>query len=227
MKWTIVRNRIFAMYRWRLSLVWSANRLRYPLSLYQRRPETQSMIRLRRVKMRCQLGLKAQQERQSQARHTFLPNASSTEAPAAEPDQKVHHISLLATWRLEIFSPLLAIAALIAIAVTMSEYNKKEQPAWKYTINLNNLIAILSTLLRACMVAVVEEGKINVGSDECVNWLCMCSVISQLKWLWFRRPMPLQHLSHFDTAARGPWGSLRLLFRTKRLLVFEFRLPRL
>jgi hypothetical protein len=42
----------------------------------------------------------------------------------------------------------------------MVEYNEKEQPAWKYAINLNTLIAVLSILFRACMVLVTEEGKV-------------------------------------------------------------------
>ena len=33
----------------------------------------------------------------------------------------------------------------------------------------------------------------------------------------FRQPMPLRQLAHFDAATHGPWGSLRLLFRTKTL----------
>jgi hypothetical protein len=100
--------------------------------------------------------------------HAFLPNASPAGNRIVNYTQK-GYTSLLATWWLEIVSLLLAMAALIAIAVTMSEYNKKEQPAWKYTVNLNTLIAILSTLLRACMVAVAEEGKIKLELNEHVD----------------------------------------------------------
>ncbi|KAI4685087.1 hypothetical protein J4E81_008899 [Alternaria sp. BMP 2799] len=39
----------------------------------------------------------------------------------------------------------------------MKEYNNKQQPEWKYKINLNTIIAILSTLMRACLVFVAEE----------------------------------------------------------------------
>ncbi|EUC38784.1 hypothetical protein COCCADRAFT_32149 [Bipolaris zeicola 26-R-13] len=81
----------------------------------------------------------------------------------------------------------------------MAKYNDKEQPEWRYSINLNTVIAVLATILRSCMVVVTEE------------------VISQLKWLLFRRPRPLWHLEHFDSAARGPWGSLLLFFRTRSL----------
>ncbi|EUC47687.1 hypothetical protein COCMIDRAFT_34755 [Bipolaris oryzae ATCC 44560] len=81
----------------------------------------------------------------------------------------------------------------------MAKYNDKEQPEWRYSINLNTIIAVLATVLRSCMVVVAEE------------------VISQLKWLLFRRPRPLWQLEHFDTATRGPWGSLLLFFRTRSL----------
>lgn len=73
---------------------------------------------------------------------------------------KNYRFSLLSTWWTETTSLAIATAAFIAIMVTMVEYNGKEQPAWKYAINLNTLIAILSTLLRACMVFVTEEGKV-------------------------------------------------------------------
>ncbi|EMD89921.1 hypothetical protein COCC4DRAFT_68261 [Bipolaris maydis ATCC 48331] len=87
----------------------------------------------------------------------------------------------------------------MAIVITMAKYNDREQPEWRYSINLNTIIAVLATVLRSCMVVVAEE------------------VIGQLKWLLFRRPQPLWNLEHLDTAARGPWGSLLLFFRTRSL----------
>jgi hypothetical protein len=49
-------------------------------------------------------------------------------------------------WWKEIASLLVAVLALIAIALILSMYNGHEQPAWKYSPNLSNLTAILSTL---------------------------------------------------------------------------------
>lgn len=69
------------------------------------------------------------------------------------------HVALLAAWWMEATSVAAATAALIAIVVTLVQYNNKEQPTWKGAINLNTLIAILSTLMRACMVVVAEEGE--------------------------------------------------------------------
>lgn len=86
--------------------------------------------------------------------------------PAPEPNDadvaktRNDRISLLTAWWREVVSLAIATAAFIAIIVTMVKYNKKEQPTWKHAINLNTLIAILSTLLRACMVLVIEEGEV-------------------------------------------------------------------
>jgi hypothetical protein len=69
--------------------------------------------------------------------------------------------SVFTTWWLELASLAAAIVALIAIMVTMIKYDDQEQPTWKYSINLNTLIAVLATILRACTVVVAEEGKVH------------------------------------------------------------------
>jgi hypothetical protein len=93
----------------------------------------------------------------------FLPNKhpASTSMNEEEMKGKDSHKALMKTRWVEITFKMAAIASLVAIVVTMAEYNKKEQPAWKYTINLNTLIAMHSTLLRECMVVVVEEGELH------------------------------------------------------------------
>ncbi|KAF2849956.1 hypothetical protein T440DRAFT_508432 [Plenodomus tracheiphilus IPT5] len=133
--------------------------------------------------------------------HTFLHEDQPDTISLQQKTPKVNgnRVVLLTTWWTEIVSLVLAIAALIAIVVMMTEYHNKQQPEWKYKINLNTLIAILSTLMRACLVVVAEE------------------VISQLKWMLFCKPRSLQHLAHFDKASRGPRGSVLLLFRTRTL----------
>jgi hypothetical protein len=99
----------------------------------------------------------------------FLPNKhpASTSTNEEETEGKDSRKALLMTWWVEITFLMVAIAALVAIVVTMAEHDRKEQPAWRYTINLNTLIAILSTLLRACMVFVVEEGKMHYALRLC------------------------------------------------------------
>lgn len=74
-------------------------------------------------------------------------------------------IATLAAWWIESTSLSVAIAALIAIVVMLAQYNNEEQPTWKGTINLNTLVAILSTIMRACMVVGAEEGDILSFSE--------------------------------------------------------------
>ncbi|QDS68752.1 hypothetical protein FKW77_004803 [Venturia effusa] len=107
--------------------------------------------------------------------------------------------ALATIWWKEIMSLFVAILALVAIALLLSFYDGKEQPAWKFSLNLSTLTAILSTLLRVTVAVIVAE------------------VISQLKWHWYRRPLPLCHLTYFDQAARGPLGSILLVFRIRRI----------
>jgi hypothetical protein len=79
-------------------------------------------------------------------------------------DGSSHDAKLLAAWWTEVAALAGATAALIAIVTTLARYNNKEQPNWKGAINLNTLIAILSTLMRACMVVVAEEGILSMPS---------------------------------------------------------------
>ncbi|KAI9776888.1 MAG: hypothetical protein M1839_009336 [Geoglossum umbratile] len=105
----------------------------------------------------------------------------------------------LTRWNWEISSLLVAIALLISIFATLAKYNGEKQPAWRYDINLNSLIAVLSTVLRAMVVVIVTE------------------VISQLKWAWYQLPRRLRDLDMFDQASRGPWGSILLLVATREI----------
>jgi hypothetical protein len=40
----------------------------------------------------------------------------------------------------------------------------------------------------------------------------ICVVVSQTKWIWYKKSRPASHLAYFDSASRGPWGSLLLFF---------------
>jgi hypothetical protein len=95
--------------------------------------------------------------------HAFLHKDHSDTRNTGQPiaKDKRNSASVLNTWWFEFASLSAAIAALIAIVITMAEYDSKEQPEWKYSINLNTLIAVLATMLRACMVVVAEEGKVH------------------------------------------------------------------
>ncbi|PYH92403.1 hypothetical protein BO71DRAFT_420837 [Aspergillus ellipticus CBS 707.79] len=73
-------------------------------------------------------------------------------------------------------------------------YNQRPQPSWQY-VSLNSIISWLSTLSKGSLVFAVGE------------------MIGQLKWVWFaQQQRPLIHLRSFDSASRGPWGSLGLFW---------------
>lgn len=67
-------------------------------------------------------------------------------------------------------------------------------PEWPFDISLSTAINLLSTFLRAALLAAVAE------------------IVGQIKWTWFtERTRPLHHLQDFDSASRSVLGSLRLL----------------
>ncbi|GKT51044.1 uncharacterized protein ColSpa_11225 [Colletotrichum spaethianum] len=113
--------------------------------------------------------------------------------PALRPSQgRIRYI--LRYWSLEIFTVFVAFCLLAAIITLLAYYNGHYMPEWPFEINLNTAIALLSTLLRAAIVAAVAE------------------IIGQIKWTWFaEKTRPLQHLQDFDAASRSVLGSIRLL----------------
>jgi len=100
-------------------------------------------------------------------------------------------------WGLELLSCLASAAALAAIIATLSIHNNQPLPEWPFGVSINAVIGLLATTLRVTMILPIAEG------------------ISQLKWLWYRRPRAMKDLDRFDEASRGPLGSGKLLTRLK------------
>ncbi|KAI0889538.1 uncharacterized protein GGS22DRAFT_176841 [Annulohypoxylon maeteangense] len=103
-----------------------------------------------------------------------------------------HHVFRFWPW--EIMSLITAIGLIAATYSILSHFNGQKLPEWPFSINLNTLVALLSTFMRAAML------------------VCVAEIISQTKWSWFSRPRPLSHLQYFDDASRSFAGSLSLLF---------------
>jgi hypothetical protein len=61
-------------------------------------------------------------------------------------------------WLFEILSLFGALLVLCAIVGLLVGYHDNKQPVWKYSINLNSLVALLSTLFKALMMVAVAEG---------------------------------------------------------------------
>ncbi|KAI1423211.1 hypothetical protein F5Y12DRAFT_553382 [Xylaria sp. FL1777] len=110
--------------------------------------------------------------------------------------------SVVHAWMWELLGVLTAMGVLGAIYGICRRYDSQRLPEWRSaTINLNSLIAILSTILRNLLVFVLAE------------------VIGQAKWAYFLRtkvfeeygpPRRLIAMDQFDSATRGLTGALRL-----------------
>jgi hypothetical protein len=96
-------------------------------------------------------------------------------------------------WSWELAACVVAILTLVGIIVVLRIYDGKTQPNWPAGINLNAIIALLTTLMKAAMATYIAEA------------------LSQLKWTWFKDTRKLSDLSVLDSASRGAWGSAQLL----------------
>jgi hypothetical protein len=99
------------------------------------------------------------------------------------------------TWSLETLAIAFAIGLTASIGSVLAVYDGKPVPDWGANLNLNALLALLSTILRAILVIIVAQ------------------IISQRKWDWFgvQRARPLADLQQFDDGSRGAYGALLLI----------------
>jgi Protein of unknown function (DUF3176) len=97
-------------------------------------------------------------------------------------------------WLPEITSVLLALIALVATIILLALRGGKPLPDWPSLLNINSLVAIFSAVVKVALLFPIAE------------------CISELKWIWFAKPQPVSDFDRFDSASRGPWGALKLLF---------------
>ncbi|KAJ5116552.1 hypothetical protein N7456_000900 [Penicillium angulare] len=77
-------------------------------------------------------------------------------------------------------------------------YNGKQKPQLFKGITLNAIVSILATASKSSLMFVVGE------------------CIAQLRWVSFRESrQSLSYIQLYDSASRGPWGSLIILFKDK------------
>ncbi|ETS86316.1 hypothetical protein PFICI_00144 [Pestalotiopsis fici W106-1] len=100
-------------------------------------------------------------------------------------------------WWAEILNTVLMIGSLCGMVGVLYQNQDKPLPDLPFTISINTVVSILSTVLKASAGLILAEG------------------ISDLKWKWFRINRSLHDLAVFDMASRGPWGCLRLLIRPR------------
>ncbi|KAL3293103.1 hypothetical protein RB213_015357 [Colletotrichum asianum] len=95
-------------------------------------------------------------------------------------------MAILWVWRFEFLALLISCAAFAAIAALLGVYNERAQPEFAYNININTLIAILSTVLKATLVFVVAEGhdrSVEVVLDAGLSICTACGAFLS-RWYW-------------------------------------------
>ncbi|KAJ3940715.1 uncharacterized protein N0V96_009729 [Colletotrichum fioriniae] len=104
---------------------------------------------------------------------------------------------ILKGWWPEIIWCLISVVCIIVLVTVLRSYDNQPLPNWPLGLTLNTVVAFISTFCRTSFVLPVVES------------------LSQYKWNWYKSPRPLGDFAVFDEASRGPWGSLKLLLRTK------------
>ncbi|KAI0967295.1 hypothetical protein F4678DRAFT_483158 [Xylaria arbuscula] len=99
-------------------------------------------------------------------------------------------------WWWEILAVIIGIASAAGLVVLLKSIDNTLLRQWNIPIEPNTAVASLTTINKVALL---------VPAASC---------ISQLKWRYFSSaPRRLADLSHFDSASRGPWGSLTFLFQ--------------
>ena len=123
----------------------------------------------------------------------MLAHGAATRDPGSRHSSGRYHV--FSRWAWEIASLILAALLLVAMVVILHEFEGQRVPDWGEWVNLNTIVAVLSTVLRGAVAVVIAE------------------ILSQAKWEWFAagQPRPLRDLQDFDAGSRGVWGALCLL----------------
>lgn len=99
-------------------------------------------------------------------------------------------------WLFEELGLFMAWASFVALGVLLLFFDGQRNPSWAAGITFNTVVSWLSTTFRISLL---------VPLSTC---------ISQLSWISFtQKARSLQDVVFYDSASRGPMGSLRLIFR--------------
>ena len=98
-------------------------------------------------------------------------------------------------WLLELLSWFIGALSVAALVIILHHYDGQPMPHWDF--GLNALISLLAGITRSSLLVPTY------------------GALGQLKWNWFRaNPKLMVDFEIFDSASRGPLGSIFLLFRT-------------
>lgn len=100
-------------------------------------------------------------------------------------------------WSMEIIATVVSLASLLVITILLYIYDDQPVFHW-HEITLNALVSIFATISRLSLVVAIS------------------SSLGQAKWNWFvREPKMLLAVDTIDTASRGLFGSLRLVWQMR------------
>lgn len=99
---------------------------------------------------------------------------------------------LLDTWFPELLGLAVSAACLVAILSLVLYFNGKPSPQLPCGVTLNAFVSVLATASRSSLIYVVT------------------TALGQLKWCWdhTKDKRTLKDIQDFDSASRGPWGSV-------------------
>jgi hypothetical protein len=110
-----------------------------------------------------------------------------------------NHPLLVFGWWWEFGAIVVSLVSMTLIITILLAMNGKPLQYWKLPIQINSLVAVLSTIARSASLLILAEG------------------LSQLKWNHFEKPAStLDQLQTFDDASRGPWGALMFFLKMKK-----------
>lgn len=126
--------------------------------------------------------------------------ADTLSSPQPTTPRHLRFSSLFAEWWMEeILAGVLSLLCLVSIVIILVWYDARAQPSLRLGITLNAVVALLATIMKASS---------SIPLAQC---------ISQLKWISFAgaRPHPITDFDVYDSASRGGWGNLELLWRLR------------
>lgn len=116
--------------------------------------------------------------------------------PSSHP--RPHWLKWMYRWGQEAGTGIIAIAAFFGMMSMLLSFNGKGQPDWPYGITLNTAASLFSAIMK---------GMLLTTASAC---------ISQSVWVHYAtKAGRLDLLATFDSASRGPWGSMQLLWALK------------
>lgn len=130
---------------------------------------------------------------------------SSSQKPVSPPARETS--SWILTWSIETVASFFALSSFSVLVVVLKHYDGISPTAWPIgVLTLNGLVAVLSTITRAALLALVSTS------------------LSQGKWIQYAKPRGrrLVEFDLYDQASRSVWGSLLYLCRTRGMHVATF-----